>query len=151
MLDYNVVGQTGFSIHWDGSVIVAEFNGFIVSPVGVTNVITSLRNAIEYRGHEKWAHIVIIKDGKKIKSNLRHILLREFDWEFQRNCVAFAVCVPKDDIEMVESLIKSSKHIDHIKIFDKDSVSECKKWIDSHLAISGSEIHELPAKEKAFC
>ena len=73
LLDYNVTGQTGFSIHWDGSVIVAEFNGFVVSPVGVTNVITSLRNAVEYRGHEKWAQIVKIKDGKKIKQG--HIYL----------------------------------------------------------------------------
>ena len=151
LLDYNVTGQTGFSIHWDGSVIVAEFNGFVVSPVGVTNVITSLRNAVEYRGHEKWDQIVKIKDGKKIKSNLRHILLREFDWEFQRNCVAFAVCVPKDDVETVESVIKASKHIEHIKVFDRENEAECQDWVKSQLAASNSESRKASEKEKVIC
>lgn len=144
MLNYNITSPDGFSIQWDEAVIVTEFSGFEISPVNLTKVVASLRNAVEYRSHERWAQALIIGDGKKIKSNLRNILLKEFDWEFKKNCVACAICVPSDDISMIRTILKSGKLKERINVFDKEDKSSMQDWLKSMLNLDATE--SIPEK-----
>lgn len=126
----------GFFVKSNGKIITSHFEGFSVSPISVSEGITSVRNAVKFRTEERWGHLVQVKDGRKIKTHLRNLLLIEFDWWFLNGCEALAICVPSDDVMYVESVIKSQKNKDSIRVFSNEDPEKYQKWMDSKIPSS---------------
>ncbi len=126
----------GFFVKSNGKIITSYFDGFSVSPVSVNEGITSVRNAVKFRAEERWGHLVQVKDGRKIKTRLRNLLLIEFDWWFLNGCEAVAICVPRNDVIYVESVIKSQKNKDSIRVFNNEDPEKFQKWMDSKIPSS---------------
>lgn len=123
----------GFFVKSNGKIITSNFDGFPVSPVSVNRGINSVRNAVEFRAEERWGHLIKIKDGRKLKTRLRNLLLIEFDWWFLNGCEALAICVPSDDVNHVESVIKSEKNKDSIRVFNNEEPEIYQKWIKAKI------------------
>lgn len=123
----------GFFVKFNGKIITSSFDGFSVSPVSVNKGIGSVRNAVKFRSEERWGHLIQIKDGRKIKTSLRNLLLIEFDWWFINGCEALAICVPSDDVTYVKSVIKSEKNKDFIRVFNNEEPEICQKWMNSKI------------------
>lgn len=124
----------GFTVKSNGKIITSNFDCHSVSPVSVNEGITSVRNAVKFRSEERWAHLVNVKDGRKIKTSLLNLLLIEFDWWFFNGCEALGICVPSDDVIYVESAIKYQKNKDRIRVFSVEEPETCQQWINSKVS-----------------
>jgi hypothetical protein len=133
LFEMKVNEPVGFFVESKGHIITTNFNGFLVSPENVAKSISSMRNAIKFRSFPVWVHIANVKNAKRVKTNLRSVLLKEFDWWFVNDCAAFALCVAKDDISYVESIIKTEKNKGKVRVFDNAEPDIYLSWLKSQI------------------